>query len=205
IDWSEPPLPDALRLAEALDGAPHPLSIHPGGLVIADRPLTDYTALEEAAKGIVVTQYEMRAIEAIGLVKMDLLGNRALTTIGDCVELVARRTGERIDVEALPDPEPATAALLERGDTLNCFRLESPAMRNLLRMLRTRTLESTIAAVALVRPGPAESGMKEAYCRRARGLEPAQFLHPRLEPVLRATHGVLLYEEDVLCVAPALP
>lgn len=204
VDWREPPLPEALRLAEALDGAPRHLSVHCGGVVIGDRPLTHYVPLERAAKGIVVTQFEMRAIEAIGLVKMDLLGNRALTTIGECVSLVRHHRGIEVDVEHLPDPEPATATRLERGDTLNCFQLESPAMRHLLRMLRARTLDQTIAAVALVRPGPAESGMKAAFCRRERGLEPATFLHPRLERVLRKTHGVLLYEEDVMTVASAL-
>jgi DNA polymerase III subunit alpha len=204
VDWREAPLPEALRLAEALDGAPRHLSIHCGGVVIGDRPLTHYVPLERAAKGIVVSQFEMRAIEAIGLVKMDLLGNRALTTIGECVSLVSRHRGVEVDIERIPDPEPATAARLSAGDTLNCFQLESPAMRHLLRMLEARTLDETIAAVALVRPGPAESGMKEAFCRRHRGLEPAAFLHPRLETVLRGTHGVLLYEEDVMCVAAAL-
>ena len=203
VDWREPVLTAALRLAETLEGAPRHLSVHSGGVVIGDRPLTHYVPLERAAKGVVVTQFEMRAIEAIGLVKMDLLGNRALTTIGECVTLAARR-GLDVDVERLPDPDPATAARLESGDTLNCFQLESPAMRHLLRMLGARTMEEVIAAVALVRPGPAESGMKEAFCRRARGLEPATFAHPRLEPVLRSTHGVMLYEEDVLRVAAAL-
>ena len=203
VDWSEPVLAEALRLAERLDGAPRHLSIHCGGVVIADRPITHYVPLQRAAKDVVVTQFEMRAIEAIGLVKMDLLGNRALSTIGECVTL-ARRRGGAIDVDSIPDPDPATAAMLASGDTLNCFQLESPAMRHLLRMLRCRTLEETIAAVALVRPGPAESGMKEAYCRRRRGLERAQFHHPRIEPVLRATHGVMLYEEDVMRVAAAL-
>ena len=204
VDWSEPPLAEALRLAECLEGAPRHLSIHSGGVVIGDRPLTHYVPLERAAKGIVVTQFEMRAIEAIGLVKMDLLGNRALSTIGECVSLVGEHRGIAVDVEHLPDPDPAVAPVLRGGDTLNAFQLESPAMRHLLRMLDVTTLDDTIAAVALVRPGPAESGMKEAFCRRHRGLEPIVFLHPRLEPVLRATHGVMLYEEDVMCVAAAL-
>src|SRR5262249_57770002 len=137
-----------------------------------------YVPLERAAKGIVVTQFEMRAIEAIGLVKMDLLGNRALTTIGQCVSLASER-GVAIDVDELPDPDPETARRLAAGDTLNCFQLESPAMRHLLRMLAARTLEETTAAVALVRPGPAESGMKEGFCRRHRGLAPAAYPHPR--------------------------
>src|SRR5206468_2537178 len=142
VEWSEPPLAQALALAERLSGAPRHLSVHCGGIVIADRALTDYVPLERAAKDVVVTQFEMHAIEAIGLVKMDLLGNRALSTIGECV--------------------------------------------------------------ALARAGPAESGMKEAYCRRRRGLEPPAFAHPRLTRVLGPTYGVMLYEEDVMAVAAAV-
>ncbi len=213
IDWREPPLAQALALAERLDGAPRHLSVHCGGVVVADRPLTWYVPLERAAKDVVVTQFEMRAIEQIGLVKMDLLGNRALSTIGECVRLARRRfppapegapLPAALAVERLAEDEPATAARVAAGDTLNCFQLESPAMRHLLRMLGARTLEETIAAVALVRPGPAESGMKQAYCRRHRGLEPDTFHHERLVPVLGATHGVMLYEEDVMRVAAAL-
>ncbi len=266
VDWSEPALARALALAERLSGAPRHLSVHCGGIVIADRALTDYVPLERAAKDVVVTQFEMRAIEAIGLVKMDLLGNRALSTIAECVSL-ARARGERgagdepgerdagdgrsadngddeagpggrgrsaapalppatlvprtgpdlpapvptaaplataLDVERIPEDDPATAARVAAGDTLNCFQLESPAMRHLLRMLEARTLEDAIAAVALVRPGAAESGMKEAYCRRRRGLEPPAFAHPRLERVLGSAHGVMLYEEDVMAVAAAV-
>jgi DNA polymerase III alpha subunit len=319
VDWSEPPLAQALTLAERVSGAPRHLSVHCGGIVIADRALTDYVPLERAAKEVVVTQFEMRAIEAIGLVKMDLLGNRALSTIGECIALAragdeqarggdeqarggneqarggneqgrggneqarggneqarggneqarggetesperqskpsrsqggrerglrlvrgahgcAPRTGRSgdsvppplapgtsavlegdsvppplapgtsaaLDVESIPEDDPATAARVAAGDTLNCFQLESPAMRHLLRMLDARTLEDTIAAVALVRPGAAESGMKEAYCRRRRGLEPPVFAHPRLEPVLGPAYGVMLYEEDVMAVAAAV-
>ena len=231
IAWREPPLAEALRLAERLDGAPRHLSVHCGGIVIADRPLTYYVPLERArgtrrsgtdGSDVVVTQFEMRAIERIGLVKMDLLGNRALSTIGECVTLVRRGLPPGVpppavlDPDLVPEDDPATAARVAAGDTLNCFQLESPAMRHLLRMLRARTLEETIAAVALVRPGPAGvptgapteggsgSGMKEAFCRRHRGLEPAAFHHPDLVPVLGATHGVMLYEEDVMRVAAAL-
>src|SRR5204862_2473833 len=102
------------------------------------------------------------------------------------------------------DPDPATSARIATGDTLNCFQLESPAMRHLLRMFDARSLDDTIAAVAAVRPGPAQMGLKEAFCRRKRGLEPVTFHHPRLEPVLGSTLGVMLYEEDVLHVARAI-
>ncbi|HKA23922.1 MAG TPA: OB-fold nucleic acid binding domain-containing protein, partial [Candidatus Eisenbacteria bacterium] len=96
------------------------------------------------------------------------------------------------------------ASLIAAGDTLGVFQLESPGMRNLLRMLRSRSVDETIAAVALIRPGPAGSGMKDAYVKRARGLEQARYLHPRLEPLLAESYGVLLYEEDVMAVAAAL-
>lgn len=200
----EEPWPRVLADAERILGLPRHLGVHPGGVVIADRPLTDYVPLEEAAKGIVVTQFEMRGIEAVGLVKMDLLGNRALSTIQECVDLVAARTGTRLDPDAFPDPDPRTAALFAAGDTLGVFQMESPGMRNLNRMLRTRGLADVIAAVALIRPGPAGSGMKDRFVRRARGLERPAYVDPRLEPVLRETYGVPLYEEDVMRIAAAV-
>ena len=244
VDWREPVLERALALAERLDGAPRHLSVHSGGLVIADRPLTYYVPLERAAKDIVVTQFEMRAIQAIGLVKMDLLGNRALSTIAECIEWVGARpatdaavpvsadptvsasaatpasigaTGANlapgracIDLDHIPDSDTATIERLARGDTLNCFQLESPAMRHLLRMLRPGKLDDVIAAVALIRPGaagtptPEGRGIKEMFARRAHGDEQPSYMHPRLEAVLAGTYGILLYEEDVMRVAAAL-
>ena len=203
-EFREPRIAEALRLAARLAGAPRHLSIHCGGLVIADRALTHYLPLERAAKGVVVSQFEMRAVEAIGLVKMDLLGNRAITTIGECVTLAGEVTSPAPDPDAVPDDDPMAAAAIAAGDTLNCFQLESPAMRHLLRMLQARTLDDTVAAVALVRPGPAESGMKEAFCRRRRGLEAVTYPHDRLRATLGETQGIMLYEEDVMRVGAAL-
>ncbi len=201
IPREEPPWPQVLEQAERLVGLPRHLGLHPGGIVIADAPLDRYVPLEEAAKGIVCTQFEMRAIEAVGLVKIDLLGNRAISTIQETVELVAAERGVRLDPDAFPHEDAATASLMSSGDTLGVFQMESPGMRNLNRMLATRDLATTIAAVALIRPGPAASGMKERFCRRARGLEPVTYPDPRLEPVLRETFGVPLYEEDVMRIA----
>jgi DNA-directed DNA polymerase III PolC len=199
-EFADARIAEALRLAARLAGAPRHLSVHCGGLVIGDRALTHYLPLERATKGVVVSQFEMRAVEAIGLVKMDLLGNRAITTIGECVTLAPDAPAP----DTIGPDDPIAAAAIAAGDTLNCFQLESPAMRNLLRMLRARTLADTVAAVALVRPGPAESGMKEAFCRRRRGLEPVSFPHDRLRETLAETEGILLYEEDVMRVAAAL-
>jgi DNA-directed DNA polymerase III PolC len=204
LDLERGPLAELVREAERLVGLPDHLGIHPGGLVIADTALTDYTPLERATKGLVVSQYEMHAVEAVGLVKMDLLGNRALTEIGDCTALVGECTGTAPQLDPPPDGDGPTAELLTRGDTIGVFQMESPGMRNLLRMLRAQSLDDSIAAVALIRPGPSGSGMKETFVKRVRGLEPPRYLHPRLEPLLSANHGLLLYEEDVMTVAAAL-
>ena len=201
IPRDEPPWPRVLADAERLVGLPRHLGLHPGGIVISDRPLDRYVPLEEASKGVVCTQFEMRAIEAVGLVKIDLLGNRALSTIRETVELVDARHGVSLDPDGFAHDDPATAALMQSGDTLGVFQMESPGMRALNRMLGTADLATAVAAVALIRPGPAGSGMKERFCRRARGDEPVSYEDPRLMPVLRDTFGVPLYEEDVMCVA----
>ena len=120
--------------------------------MISDRPLDHYVPLEKAAKGIICTQFEMRAIEKVGLVKIDLLGNRALSTIQETVELVEERHGRRLDPDRFPHEDVETARLLTEGETLGVFQMESPGMRNLNRMLRTSNLATTIAAVALIRP-----------------------------------------------------
>lgn len=204
LDLDEPPLPELLGAADRLIGLPHTLGIHCGGIVIGPGPLDAWVPLEMATKGIVVTQYEMHAVEAVGLVKIDLLGNRAISTIAETIEGIRLGGETPPDIQAIPDPDPRTAALLAEGATLGCFQIESPGMRNLLRMLRTSDLDGTIHALSLIRPGPAGSGMKERFVRRARGLETTTYLHPALEPLLASTHGVLLYEEDVICVASAI-
>ncbi|MBN1421984.1 MAG: DNA polymerase III subunit alpha [Planctomycetes bacterium] len=203
IDWDADPYRAALARAGEIEGLPRHLGIHPGGIVIGDRPLAAYVPLERAAKGIVVTQYDMRGIEEIGLVKIDLLGNRCLTEIQEAGRTLAER-GIAADIERIPDADPRAADLIASGRTIGCFQLESPAMRNLLKMLRPRAIRDVIVAVALIRPGPAEGGMKEAYVRRARGEEPPAYAHPSLRPALEESFGVLLYEEDVMRAIAAL-
>lgn len=228
---SKEPLRTVLATARRVRGFPRHISIHCGGLVIAPDPLAGLVPLQRAPKGVVVTQYEMDAVESLGLVKMDLLGNRGLTVAQECLELAAaragaagerpfpgdaralrsaaagseRRRGNRprrvpANLEEISDGDPVTAKLLAAGDTLGCFQMESPAMRQLLTMIKARNSDEVIAAVALVRPGPSGSGMKETFIRRKRGLEKTRYTHPCLAPVLKETHGVMLYEEDVLKV-----
>ena len=192
-----------LEVAAVLDGFPRHLSVHVGGLVIADRPLTDYLPLQPAAKGIVITQYEADAVEAMGLVKMDLLAQRSISILATAVHEIEKNHGIRVDPDALADGDPAAADLLARGDTFGCFQIESPGMRNLLKMMGARRRMDVILGLSLIRPGPASSGMKERFVRRRRGLEPAEYLHPALRDVLGDTYGIMLYQEDVIRVAHA--
>lgn len=195
------PLGTILRLAQDLEGFPRHLGIHSGGVVIADTRLDDYLSLERSTKGIVVTQPDMHGVEALGLVKIDLLGNRALSTIRETVDLVRRGRREPLDPDRILDGDGETGDLLAEGTTLGCFQIESPGMRLLLAKLKVRSLGGTIAALSLIRPGPAGSGMKEAYVRRAQRAEAETPLHPRIERLLAETHGVMLYQEDVMRVA----
>jgi DNA-directed DNA polymerase III PolC len=193
-----------LRAAAALDGFPRHLSIHTGGIVVGDGPLADSLPLERSAKGLVVTQFEMRAVEATGLVKIDLLGNRALAVVADVVRHARACEGEEIDLDAVPEDDEKAAALLRSGGTLGCFQVESPGMRNLVVRMDARSQEDAMVALSLIRPGPAGSGMKDAYVRRRRGEEPVPEVHPLFDRVVERTFGVMLYQEDALRVAAAV-
>ncbi len=197
------PYRSVLAVGERLEGLPRHLGLHPGGVVVAPGALPDLLPLERASKGVVVTQFDKDGVEAIGLVKMDLLGNRGLSTVTDCVARLRGR-GIEVDLEAVPEEDPATAHLLRAGGTVGCFQIESPGMRRLLRQLDATSMDRTIQVVALIRPGPAASGMKERFVRRALRLEPIEVPDPRLGPVLADTFGVMLYQEDILRVAKAL-
>ncbi|UCE17818.1 MAG: DNA polymerase III subunit alpha [Gemmatimonadota bacterium] len=189
------------RISEKITGFPRHLGIHCGGIVIGREPLPTWVPLERATKGIVVTQYDMRAIEALGLVKIDLLGQRALTIVADTVRMVEENYGRRVDVDRLPEGEEKTAALIRQGFTMGCFQIESPGMRNLLQQIEAETPEDVIVALSLIRPGPAEAGMKEQFVRYRRGLERVSYLHPKMEEILGDTYGIMLYQEDILKVA----
>ncbi len=175
------------RTVSQVVGYPHHSSVHCGGVVISDKPITHYTALELAPKGIAITQADMYAIEKLGLVKIDLLGNRALAVIEDTVRAAHFPTSDPTEIE--PD-DPRTGGLLRTGDTMSCFNLESPAMRSLLAMLKARDRDDAILALALVRPGPAAGGMKEKYIR-LRAQDNGHGGRPR-------SNGIPLYQEDVI-------
>src|SRR5207244_1612356 len=153
--------------------------------------------VQRAPKGVILLKFDKDGAEYIGLVKIDLLGNRALAT----VDAVRKLTGQ---LPRYAEDEPKTVDLLQRGDTLGINQLESPAMRHLLIQVRPQGLDDVIQALALIRPGAASIGAKECFIRRRRGLEPIRSPHPSLEPILRETQGLMLYEDDALCVVQAL-
>ncbi len=192
------------RLAGTIANFPRHLGTHAGGLVVAPQPVTDYLPLEYAAKGLVITQFDMHAVEDIGLVKIDLLGQRALSVIADVVEEVRRRTGAVLDVRNLEEGDPEPIAWWKRAETIGCFQVESPCMRGLLKKLHVDGLDILTAASSLVRPGPSDAGMTKQFIARYNGREKVRYLHPRLRPLLKETLGVMVYQEDVIKVVHEL-
>lgn len=188
---------EVLEMSRALEGTPHHLSVHPGGIVIAGEPITDLVPLQHATKGLLVTQFDLGGIEKSGLIKIDLLGISALTVIADCVESV-RKHEPGFTMEQIPLEDAATAQTLSTAHSIACFQIESPGMRMTLRELTARHTNDLLVALALYRPGPLKGGLKDAFVRRHLGQEPAEYLHPALEPILGETYGVILYQEQVL-------
>jgi DNA polymerase III subunit alpha len=220
-----------LQVALRLDDAPRHMGIHPCGTVISAKPLTRLTPLERATKGIVVTQYDMNAIEDLGLIKMDLLGQRGFTTMSlalDNIERSLQSVGaglappvfdastvapdgvtpcpkpRELDFDAIPENDPATCDVVAAGRTMGVFQIESPAMRGMLRMMNAHTLEEMAIALAIIRPGAAEYGSKELFVKRLRGKEKLTYPHNSLEPILRDTRGVCIYQEQVMQIAQAI-
>jgi DNA polymerase III subunit alpha len=196
--------------AEALLKLPRHLSVHAGGLIVAPGRLTDLVpVMRSGSKGITITQLDLEAVEALGLVKIDLLGIRGLTVLGDVAEFIHSSrpddyTGSLAVLESTPADDPETAQRVESGGTIGCFQIESPGMRTTLREIRAHSEDDLMAALALYRPGPLSGGLKDAFVRRFRGEEPVRHLHPSLAPLLEETFGVILYQEQVLRIAHEL-
>jgi len=194
---------DLLSLCTELEGVPRHLSVHLGGVVISREPLTDLVPLEWSAKGIIITQYDKDDIEALGLVKMDLLGLRMLSAMQYAVDSLAA-TEIHVDTEKIPLDDPKTFALLQSTHTVGVFQLESPGMRELLGRLQPTTFSDVVANIALFRPGPMQADMISPFIARRHGEEEVRYSHERLRPILGETYGVIVYQEQVLQVAAAL-
>ncbi len=192
-----------LRFCQVMNGFPRHLSVHLGGVVISREPITDLVPLQWSAKGVIICQYDKDDIEALGLVKMDLLGLRILSAIEDSVKSLAEQ-GIKLDLERLPLNDPAVYALLRSTKTVGLFQLESPGMRELLGKLQPTEFEDIIANISLMRPGPMQADMVTPFVRRRHGQETVTYAHPCLEPILHSTYGVIVYQEQVLQVASVL-
>jgi DNA polymerase III subunit alpha len=199
-----------LEDASSLLNLPRHLSVHAGGLVISPGPMTDRVPIQRSgSKGTIITQFDLNSVEQMGLVKIDLLGIRGLTVLGDVAGQIY--SWQRRDystplgvLESIPDGDEKTAGLVENGRTVGCFQIESPGMRATLMDIHARSIPDIIAALALFRPGPLKGGLRDAFVRRYQGLEKVEHLHPTLAPLLEETYGVILYQEQVLRIAHEL-
>ncbi len=190
-------------LSLKLEGLARHSSIHAAGVVIADRPLRDYVPLAKNGEDV-ITQWQMTELEEVGLLKMDFLGLKTLTILQEGVRLVQATHGVAIDLGKLPLDDKKTYELMARGETQGVFQLESSGMRELLTRLKPDTFEDVIAVLALYRPGPLGSGMVDMFVRRKHGEEKTVYPHEATKPVLEATYGVIVYQEQVMQISAVI-
>ena len=200
---SEPVVARLLEIAQKLEGLYRHASTHAAGMVIGDRPLDELVPLYRDPKtNTPVTQFNWKMVEAAGLVKFDFLGLKTLTVLQKAVELVERGHGQKIDLATLALDDRKSFELLAKADTVGVFQLESTGMRESLKRLKPDRFEDIIAMVALYRPGPMDN--IPTYINRKHGEEPVDCLHPLLEPILKETYGVIIYQEQVMQIAQVM-
>ena len=201
---SNPVAKELLDIAAQIQGMPSHCGKHAAGVAIAQNELISYMPVQKDSKdGSITTQYAKEQVEECGLVKMDLLGLRTLSLIDDTLENIHKSTGKWIDLDKIALDDKPTFEMLCEGDTAAVFQLESDGMRKYLRDLQPERIEDIIAMVALYRPGPLGSGMVEDYIAGRHGKK-TTYMHPSLEPILRETYGVILYQEQVMQIVQAL-
>jgi len=191
------------ELCERAAGLPRHMGTHLGGIVVGPGPLRDIAPLQRSAKGGVICQFDKDYVEDVGLLKLDLLSLRALSAVEDAVA-AARGTGRPVDYEEIPLDDRATFEMINEGETIGVFQLESPAQRALQSRLGASRLEDIVSSVALIRPGPVKGNMVEPFIRRRRGYERPSYPHPALRPILEKTYGVVLFQEQVIEIATVL-
>lgn len=187
-------------LAEKLVDIPRHLGVHCGGIVVTPGPVCEIAPLERANKGVIIMQYDKEAAEAVGLVKIDLLGNRSLSTVHEAIQIIHSEPNGNAPLTFDSDDGP-TARMLSGGDSLGVFQSESPGMRQLLCGLKVKNKKDLAIALSLIRPGPASGGMKSEFIDRHVHGKPFTYLHPKIQKLLADTYGVMLYQEDVMRIA----
>jgi len=191
---------ELISYAKTLEGLTRHASVHAAGIVITPDELTNYVPLFKTNKNEITTQYDWKCIEEIGLVKMDLLGLRTFTVIDDTVSMLRQR-GIDIDLNSIPLDDPDTYKIFSRGETIGVFQFSGSGMTEYVMRLKPSSLEDLIAMTALYRPGPLGSGMVEDFILRKHGLKEIEYPHPLLEPILKETYGVIVYQEQVMRIA----
>ncbi|MEN9542086.1 MAG: hypothetical protein RLZZ459_2177, partial [Cyanobacteriota bacterium] len=191
-------------MAMRIEGTNKTFGVHAAGVVIAADPLDEVVPLQRNNDGQVITQYFMEDVESMGLLKMDFLGLKNLTMIDKTIDLVEQSTGQKVDPDALPLDDPGTYGLLARGDLEGIFQLESSGMRQIVRDLKPSSLEDISSILALYRPGPLDAGLIPKFINRKHGREAIEFAHAKLEPILRETYGIMVYQEQIMRIAQDL-
>jgi error-prone DNA polymerase len=200
ISLSEPRYQLLLDCCEKLAGFPRFLGMHLGGLVISDVPLITLTPLQKSGLGPIICQFDKDDVEDLGLVKLDLLSLRTLSAVQDAIHLI-QENNQEIDYEHIPLDDRDSYEMIQKGETIGVFQLESPAQRALQARLGAEGMEDIIASMALIRPGPIKGNMVEPYIRRRQEQEEVTYLHPLLKPILEKTYGVVLFQEQVIEIA----
>lgn len=204
LDAAAPAHQHLVRLVAELQDTPRHLSIHPGGFLLGHEPVHDLVPIENATMpGRTVIQWDKRDVEALGLFKVDLLGLGALNHLHRAFDLLQRHRGLTVTLPAIPRRDPATFAMLQRADTVGVFQVESRAQMAMLPRLRPESYYDLVIQVAIIRPGPITGGMVHPYLARRHGRESVDYPHPSLEPILRKTLGVPLFQEQVMRLAMA--
>jgi len=192
-----------LKYGALMENFPNHLSIHPGGMLISEQPIYAYTAKELPPKNFCTAQIDMFLAEKIGLFKLDILSQRGLGHIKDTVTLVKENRGVEVDIRQVEKffNDPKVADKIRGADTIGCFYIESPAMRQLLAKLKCDDYLTLVAASSIIRPGVSKSGMMRQYIERYHNPTAIEYLHPKMEELLKETYGVMVYQEDVIKVA----
>ncbi|HSK13763.1 MAG TPA: PHP domain-containing protein, partial [Phnomibacter sp.] len=192
-----------LQYGKLMVNFPNHLSIHPGGMLISEAPIYQYGAVEMPPKGFATTQLDMFVAEKIGLYKLDILSQRGLGHIKDAIQLVKENREKDIDIHQVEKfkKDPQVAAQIRKADTIGCFSIDSPAMRQLLKKLECDDYITLTAASSIIRPGVSKSGMMKEYIYRFHHPDSFTYLHPKMEELLKETYGVMVYQEDVIKVA----
>ena len=201
---TNPKVSELIDTSRILEGMTRHASTHAAGVVISERPLREHVPLFKTGDGQISTMYSMESLEKIGLLKMDFLGLRTLTVIDDTLKIIKRIRKKEIRWEEVPLNDPKTFEQLVKSQSIGVFQLESSGMRDILKKLRPDKFEDLIAILALYRPGPIGSGMVDEFIKRKHGQIPIVYDHPLLEPILKDTYGIIVFQEQIMKIVNVL-